>query len=538
MESKKTRRTVLSAVVHASTAAGRGAILAFAGLALMAAPLSAYPSSFVKSVMSDFLGNMTNATSPSAFESAGRNVFSGGSIYSHGRIFNRSLMTFTPPSFSAGCGGIDMYFGSFSFINTQQLVQLYRTIAQNAVGFLFKIALSVIAPQIDRILSYFQNMIQQLNSLLSNSCDLAQGLATDRLGTAKSLWDGARNAVVNNAKGMWDAIKNPTYGSPQADAVKREENAGTHEAEDKDIYGNIVWKALTREGKQTSSSKLLVGGTSTFDRTMKEELMSMTGGVIIAKPESSSSSQSASSSGSNSTDAVQAVHGFRAVLDLNTFIEGAAYSDTGSKARVYKCDTEDQCLKPVAQDTLGSGGSVSIGGSSDSGALKEGGYRMYMWRMFCGDDVLACNGGIIKKWANESMNEEFTQTEKAFVENLPNDIRTYFANMIKNGAHASGTNGGARDFARRASAVLAVDLAHSTIMQSIGNVEAALASVNNSATGWQEANRYIREAKSDIDKQYEKLANKYGTMTDLNTIAEFWLKNGNIEPYFPGAKAR
>jgi conjugative transfer pilus assembly protein TraH len=42
---------------------------------------------------------------------------------------NESLWHFVPPSFDAGCGGIDLFAGSFSFISAEQFQNLLRAIA-------------------------------------------------------------------------------------------------------------------------------------------------------------------------------------------------------------------------------------------------------------------------------------------------------------------------------------------------------------------------------------------------------------------------
>src|SRR3989344_8831870 len=80
-------------------------------------------------------GDMTNYTSPGTYETQRRGVISGGSFVNRSRIMQENLIGFVPPSASASCAGVDLYGGSFSFINTDQLVQLLRSIAANARGY-------------------------------------------------------------------------------------------------------------------------------------------------------------------------------------------------------------------------------------------------------------------------------------------------------------------------------------------------------------------------------------------------------------------
>ena len=84
--------------------------------------------------MNQLFGSMTNTTAPGVFESQRRGVISGGSVVVRNRIMNENLVSMVPPSFQAGCGGIDMFAGSLSFVNADQFVQLLRSVAANAKG--------------------------------------------------------------------------------------------------------------------------------------------------------------------------------------------------------------------------------------------------------------------------------------------------------------------------------------------------------------------------------------------------------------------
>ena len=77
---------------------------------------------------------MSNATPPQAYSSQSRGGFVGGGISVRAPISNINLVAFDPPRLAAGCGGIDMYGGSFTFINSSQLAALFRQIAANAAG--------------------------------------------------------------------------------------------------------------------------------------------------------------------------------------------------------------------------------------------------------------------------------------------------------------------------------------------------------------------------------------------------------------------
>jgi conjugative transfer pilus assembly protein TraH len=51
------------------------------------------------------------------------------------------------PSVKAGCGGIDIFTGGFSFINTDQIVAAMKA-AANGAAFVFDLAINAISSQI------------------------------------------------------------------------------------------------------------------------------------------------------------------------------------------------------------------------------------------------------------------------------------------------------------------------------------------------------------------------------------------------------
>ncbi len=124
--------------------------------------------------MNQLFGSMTNTTAPGVFESQRRGVISGGSVVVRNRIMIENLVSMVPPSFQAGCGGIDMFAGSLSFVNADQFVRLLRSVAANAKGYAFQLALSAMCEKCSQHMETLQKKIQQLNEYFGNSCQMAQ----------------------------------------------------------------------------------------------------------------------------------------------------------------------------------------------------------------------------------------------------------------------------------------------------------------------------------------------------------------------------
>jgi hypothetical protein len=122
---------------------------------------------------------LLNHTAPTAHLGQRRGVVTGGSLNARNRIMNESLWHFVPPSFSAGCGGIDLFAGSFSFISAEQFQNLLRAIAANAAGYAFEVALGAMCKECLETMETLQKKIQALNQGFANSCQLAKGLVND-----------------------------------------------------------------------------------------------------------------------------------------------------------------------------------------------------------------------------------------------------------------------------------------------------------------------------------------------------------------------
>ncbi len=106
-------------------------------------------------------------------------MLSGGHAVAKSRVFDANLIAVAPPSWKAGCGGVDLFAGSLSFVNSDQIVQLLRSVAANSAGYAFQLTLDNVFPDGAKWIENFQKKIQQLNQYLGNSCQLAQGVVND-----------------------------------------------------------------------------------------------------------------------------------------------------------------------------------------------------------------------------------------------------------------------------------------------------------------------------------------------------------------------
>ena len=105
----------------------------------------------VNSDMNQFfnkLGFASNTTQPGVWQGQAAGYAYGGSLYARTQVKNVQLISMTLPDINAGCGGIDAYLGSFSFINGEQLQRFVKQIMSNAAGYFFDLALQTTVPEI------------------------------------------------------------------------------------------------------------------------------------------------------------------------------------------------------------------------------------------------------------------------------------------------------------------------------------------------------------------------------------------------------
>ncbi|MEH9314788.1 conjugal transfer protein TraH, partial [Klebsiella pneumoniae] len=122
------------------------------------------------------LGLASNTSQPQVWQGQAAGYASGGSLYARTQVKTIQLVSMTLPDINAGCGGIDAYLGSFSFINSEQLQRFGKQIMSNAAGYFFDLALQTTVPEIKTAKDFLQKMASDINSMNLSSCQAAQGI--------------------------------------------------------------------------------------------------------------------------------------------------------------------------------------------------------------------------------------------------------------------------------------------------------------------------------------------------------------------------
>ena len=231
----------------------------------------------VASEMNNFFseaGGAANVTGPSAFQGQSAGYYSLGNVWT--RFPQKSVSPFNLqlPSARAGCGGIDLFAGSFSFINASEIVAMLKATANNALGFAFKLAIDSVSPEIGKVMDEFSQKAQLLNQMNISSCETAQAL----VGGIWPTMDTTRATIceaVGNSQGIfsdWAASRQGCNNGGSRDSTI----AGNSDAAMKDqLVGenhNYTWEALKKSAK-----------FGAFDQDFSEYIMTLVG-TIVTRP--------------------------------------------------------------------------------------------------------------------------------------------------------------------------------------------------------------------------------------------------------------
>jgi conjugative transfer pilus assembly protein TraH len=232
-------------------------------LALAAGSASADLGGDVQSFFND-INYQANLTKPGVYQGQQAGYYTGGGLYARVPVRTYTLASIQAPHFSAGCGGINLYSGGFSFINGQQFTQMLQNIGQNATSLAFLLALSVVSPQIQNAMSQVQTWMQQFNNFQINSCQTAAAAVG---GVASLLGNDAQACAMQGvgngddwATASTNCNTNPSYYAPP----------GTPAQGLPFTDGNLAWTAMMQIPAFYEDTNLALA------------VMNLTGTVIIS----------------------------------------------------------------------------------------------------------------------------------------------------------------------------------------------------------------------------------------------------------------
>ena len=218
------------------------------------------------------LGFSNNVTGSHSYESQAAGFASLGSVYAHNQVRSIQLAHVDVPGVRAGCGGIDLTAGGFSFIKSDQIVKFMQSILSNGAGYAMNLALETELPEIAHSMQYMQKLANDINGNNLSSCELAEN-------TSAMLWPRNRAAHqqicqdIGSHTGVfadWAEARQrcSTGGEMEAQLEKAKNNP---EYKDRVLLNtNVVWDALQHNDfivsdKELAEVYMSISGTLVFD---------------------------------------------------------------------------------------------------------------------------------------------------------------------------------------------------------------------------------------------------------------------------------
>lgn len=157
----------------------------------------------------DWFSDLTSGiqtNSPAAWEGQKRGYFTGGGFSLRTQTSREPLLNIQAPRISAGCGGIDVFWGAFSYLNPEYLIQAFQNIMSAAPAYAFKLALQQLCDPCDDVMSALQQMAQAINNIALDECGSAQALV-NLGGDAIASMLGMDSQTSSSAFGNWVSDK-------------------------------------------------------------------------------------------------------------------------------------------------------------------------------------------------------------------------------------------------------------------------------------------------------------------------------------------
>lgn len=224
----------------------------------------------VEDAMREHLNSMVNATPPTTFSSSNQaGIYFGSFSQRYQMVNSPPILNWTPPSMRGGCGGWDLFGGSFSFISSEQIMNFLRSIASAVPAIAFQMALSVLSDKLEVKISDWLKALHDINMGQLNTCRVTNSLLEVAKGD-KGMGDVFRligedtgfNALVD----AFQSDDGNDAANPSGGRTAMAEAAADIE-EDKRaqmVAGNIVWRIL----KDGTADQWLTSASS--DSTLME----------------------------------------------------------------------------------------------------------------------------------------------------------------------------------------------------------------------------------------------------------------------------
>lgn len=220
--------------------------------------------------MFNSLGSIGNYTAPGAFRGQTFNTYTGGNLFMRApnKVYQLAAVQF--PSAKAGCGGIDVFGGSFSHISAAEFKNMLRNITAALPGIAFQLALESVSPLLGGLPKWAKGLETWINNARINSCETAKAIVST---AAEAAGFSSQEACSDLAIEMGletdrDAARRRCATDRPSILASARSSGDANIRNKAPFVGNLTWKALQRTG-------------TFLDDPERELIMSIVGTVIF-----------------------------------------------------------------------------------------------------------------------------------------------------------------------------------------------------------------------------------------------------------------
>ena len=156
------------------------------------------------------------ANSPDYFQGQKRGYYSAGSFSARWKSSHDYMVTVESPKVKSGCGGIDVFLGGFSFLDSSHLVNKLSSILSAAAATAFDLALKTTCQQCANTIKNLESMADALNQMQIDDCAAGKslvGVFADDTGIrskeemSKNLSEAVnKNKLVSGVSDLWSDL--------------------------------------------------------------------------------------------------------------------------------------------------------------------------------------------------------------------------------------------------------------------------------------------------------------------------------------------
>lgn len=220
------------------------------------------------------LGAIGNYTTPGAFKGQTFNTYAGGNLYLRSPNKTYQLAAVQFPAAKGGCGGIDLFGGSFSHISAAEFRNMLRNITAALPGIAFQLALEAVSPLLGGLTKWAKGLETWINNARVNSCETATALVASAAdaGGYDSQRACSKLAMQMGLETDIDAAMRRCASDSTSILASARSSADPNIRAQAPFVGNFTWKALKN--------------IDTLDDQAREMVMSVVGALIFYAQES------------------------------------------------------------------------------------------------------------------------------------------------------------------------------------------------------------------------------------------------------------